>query len=158
MNTVKQWLTNNRLSQVLTVCLVGLLMVLNVACSAPKVSSSAAPEDIYSQGTPVDRGAIHDDSLDANNPGANARTRELIDSASKNAANSNKLEDLSNQARQSAKELPGKVADRVKDQKEELARKTERGAQNLKEGLRDASKEVPNIVKEATDGAKEKLK
>jgi hypothetical protein len=158
MTNVKQWLLNNRLSRLLTICLVGLLMVLNVACSAPEVSSTAAPEDIYRKGTPVDRGEIHDDSLDTNNPGAQARTRELIDSASRKSANPNKLEDLSNQARQSAKDLPGQVADRVSDQKDKLVKGTERGVQNLKAGLKEASKEAPNVVKEATDGAIDKLK
>jgi uncharacterized phage infection (PIP) family protein YhgE len=157
MSTLKQWLANHRLSRIITICGLGLLLVLNVACSAPKVLS-AAPEDIYSRGTPVDRGAIHDDTLDENNSRANARTQELIDTAKKNTANPNQLEDLSNQARQSAKELPGQVADRVNDQKDAFANKADRGMRNLKSNLKDASKEIPNVVKEATEGAKEKLK
>jgi hypothetical protein len=159
MNTIKQWMTENRLSRTLIACLLGLILVLNVACSAPKASNPAA-EDIYSQGTQGNRGAMtdRDESLNENNPRVQARTRELIDTAKKNAANPNKLEDLSGQARQSAEELPGQVADRVKSQKDDLVKGTERGMRNLKENLKDASKEIPKVVKEATEGVQDKLK
>ncbi len=159
MNAIKQWMTENRLSRTITACLLGLLLVLNVACSAPKASNPAA-EDIYSQGTQGNRGAMNDrdERLGENNPRAQARTSELIDTAKKNAANPNKLEDLSQQARQSAEELPGQVADRVKSQQDDLVKGTERGMRNLKENLKEASKEIPKVVKEATDGARGKVK
>ena len=76
----------------------------------------------------------------------------------KNAANPNKLEDLSDQARRSAEAVPGQVADRVKSQKDDLVKGSERGMRNRKENLKEASKEIPDVVKEATDGARAKLK
>jgi seryl-tRNA synthetase len=159
MNTLKQWTIKNQLARIITTCLLGLLLVLNVACSAPKASNPAA-EDIYSQKTQGNRGTMtkRDDSLSENNSSVQAKTRELIDTAKKNAANPNKLEDLSGQARRSAEELPGQVADRVKSQKDDMVKGTERGMRNLKENLKEASKEIPNIVKEATDGAIDKVK
>jgi gas vesicle protein len=159
MNAIKQWMTQNRLSRTILAGLLGLLLVLNVACSAPKASTPAA-EDIYSQGTQGNRGAMtdRDQSLDENNPRTKAKTRELIDTAKKNAANPNKLEDLSEQARQTVEDIPGEVSDRVKSQKDDLVKGTERGMRNLKENLKAASKEIPDVVKEATDGAKAKLK
>jgi hypothetical protein len=159
MNAIKQWMTQNRLSRTILAGLLGLLLVLNVACSAPKASNPAA-DDIYSQGTQGNRGAMtdRDESLDENNSRSEARTRELIDTAKKNAANPNKLEDLSGQARRSAEAVPGQVADRVKSQKDDLVEGTERGMRNLKENLKEASKEIPDVVKEATDGARAKLK
>jgi hypothetical protein len=155
MNALKEWAISHRLNRFFVTCLLGLLLVLNVACSAPKASNPAA-KDIYSQGTQGNRGAMNnrDESLGANNPRAQARTRELIDTAKKNAANPNKLEDLARQAQQSAEELPGQIADRVKSQKDDLVKGTERGARNLKA----ASKEIPKVVKEATDGATAKVK
>jgi hypothetical protein len=159
MNALKEWAIGHRLNRFFVACLLSLLLVLNVACSAPKASNPAA-KDIYSQGTQGNRGAMNDrdESLGENNPRAQARTRELIDTAKKNTANPNKLEDLSRQARQSAEELPGQIADRVKSQKDDLVKGTERGAKNLKENLKEASKEIPKVVKEATDGAKAKVK
>jgi hypothetical protein len=159
MNALKQWLTENRLSRTMLACLLGLLLVLNVACSAPKASNPAA-EDIYSQGTQGNRGAAIDraQGLDESNPKAAAKTRELIDTAKKNAANSNKLEDLSEQARRRAKDVPGEVADRIESQADDLVEGTERGVRNLKGNLKAASKEIPNIVKEATEGAIDKVK
>jgi gas vesicle protein len=159
MNALKKWAIEHQLNRIFVACLLGLLLVLNVACSAPKASNPAA-EDIYSQGTQGNRGAMtdRDESLGENNPRVQARSRELIDTAKKNAANPNKLEDLSGQARQSVKELPGQVADRVKSQKDDLVKGTERGMRNLKENLKEASKEIPDVVKEATDGARAKVK
>jgi hypothetical protein len=159
MNVLKQWAIENRLNRILVTCLLGLVLVLNVACSAPKVSQSA-PDDIYSQGTQEPRAAMGklNKSLDENNSKVQAKTRELIDTAKKNGANPNKLEDLSEQARRSAKEFPDQLADRIKSQKDDLVKGTERGVQNLKGNLKEASKEIPNIVKEETDGAIDKVK
>jgi hypothetical protein len=159
MNALKQWAIENRLNRTLVACLLGLLLVLNVACSAPKVSKPAA-DDIYSQGIQKQQGTMDqgDNSLNENNPRAQARTRELIDTAKKNAAKSNKLENLSDQARQTAKDLPGDVSDRLTSQKDDLVKGTERGIRNLKGNLKEAAKEIPDIVKEATDGAIDKVK
>jgi hypothetical protein len=163
MNSIKAWAIGNignRITRVLTACLLGLLLTLNVACTAAPKVSSPAPDDIYSQGTQENRGAMgeRDQRLDENNPRAAARTRELIDTAKRNAANPNKLDDLSRQAKESAEEFPGQVVDGVKRQKDDFVKGTERGAKNLKENLKAASKEIPNIVKEATDGAIDKVK
>jgi erythromycin esterase-like protein len=161
MNSLKAWAIDNRLTRVLTACLLALLVTLNVACAAaPNNASRPAPDDIYSQGTQENRGAMgeRDQRLDENNPRAAARTRELIDTAKKNVANPNKLDDLSRQAKESAAEFPGQVVDGVKRQKDDLVKGTERGAEKLKENLKAASKEIPNIVKEATDGAIDKVK
>jgi hypothetical protein len=165
MNTIKAWAIDNRLtrslvSRILTACLLGLLLTLNVACTAAPKVSRPAPDDIYSQGTQENRGAMgeRDQRLDENNPRAEARARELIDTAKKNAANPNKLDNLSKQAQQSAEELPGQLVDGVKRQKDDFVKGTERGAKNLKENLKAASKEIPNIVKEATGGAIEKIR
>lgn len=160
MNKLKAWAIDNRLTRLLTGCLLALLLTLNVACTAAPKASGPAPDDIYSQGTQQNRGAMgdRDRSIDENNPRAEARTRELIDTAEKNVANPNKLDDLSRQAKESAKELPGQVVDGVKRQKDDFVKGTERGAKNLKENLKAASKEIPNIVKEATDGAIDKVR
>jgi hypothetical protein len=160
MNALKQWAIDNRLNRTLVTCLLGMLLFLNVACSAaPKVSKPAA-DDIYSQGIQKQQGTMDqgDNSLSENNPRVQARTRELIDTAKKNAAKSNKLNNLSDQARQTAKDLPGEVSDRLTSQKDDLVKGTERGMRNLKGNLKEASKEIPNIVKEATDGAIDKVK
>jgi hypothetical protein len=154
MHTLRQWMFSNRLSKTIVTCLAGLLLILNVACSAPQVSRPA-PEDIYSpdkQGNPSAM-TERDGSLSENNPRATARARELIDNSKKNAANPNKAENLLEQARQSANELPGQATERVKEQKDGLVKRTERGVKNLKE----ASKEIPDVVKEATDRAQAQL-
>lgn len=147
-------------SRALTACLLGLLLTLNVACTAAPNVSRPAPDNIYGQGTQGNRGAMgeRDQRLDENNPRAEARARELIDTAKKNAANPNKLDNISRQAQESAEELPGQIIDKAKRQKDDFVKGTERGARNLKENLKAASKEIPNIVKEATDGAIEKIK
>jgi hypothetical protein len=159
MNALSQWMISKRLNRAFVACLLGLVLVLNVACSAPKASKPAA-DDIYSRGIQEQQGSMRnqDSSIGENNSRVQARTRELIDTAKKNAANPNKLEDLSEQARQTADDIPGQVADRLKSQKEDFVKGTERGVKNLKGNLKEASKEIPDIVKEATKGAVDKVK
>jgi hypothetical protein len=161
MNSIKQWMSENRLSRVVLAGLLGLILVFNTACSAktvaaPDVSARSAADQVYGESKPDDRGSMiqHEPSLNENNSRAKARARELVGTAKENVGNPNKLEELSEKVQQSAKELPSKVADRIKDQKDDFVKGAERGAQNLKE----ASKEIPNVVKEATEGAKDSLK
>jgi hypothetical protein len=163
MNTVKQWISKS--SRLFLVAIAGLILIFNTACSSPKVSAAdpaarSAADQVYGQSKPDDRGSMiqREPSLNENNARAKARARELVDTAKQEMDNPNKLEELSEQARKSAKELPGEIADRVKTQKDDFVKGTERGARNLKENLKEASKEIPNVVKEATEGAKEKLK
>jgi guanylate kinase len=165
MNSIKQWMSENRLSRVVLAGLLGLILVFNTACSAKTVSATdvsarSAANQVYGESKPDDRGSMiqHEPSLNENNSRAKAKARELIGTAKENVGNPNKLEELSEKVQQSAKELPGKVADRIKDQKDDFVKGTERGAQNLKDNLKEASKEIPNVVKEATEGVKDKLK
>jgi guanylate kinase len=165
MNSIKQWMSENRLSRVVLAGLLGLILFFNTACSAKTVSATdvsarSAANQVYGESKPDDRGSMiqHEPSLNENNSRAKARARELIGTAKENVGNPNKLEELSEKVQQSAKELPGKVADRIKDQKDDFVKGTERGAQNLKDNLKEASKEIPNVVKEATEGVKDKLK
>jgi hypothetical protein len=165
MNSIKQWISENRLSHVVLAGLLGLILVFSTACSArtvsaPDVSARSAADQVYGESKPDDRGSMiqHEPSLNENNVRAKARARELVGTAKENVGNQNKLEELSEKVQQSAKELPGKVADRVKDQKDDFVKGAERGAQNLKDNLKEASKEIPNVVKEATEGVKDKLK
>jgi guanylate kinase len=165
MNTLKQWISKNNLSRLLLVAIAGLILVFNTACNAPRVSTAdptarSAADQVYGESKPDDRGSMiqNEPSLNENNARAKARAKELVGTAQKNLDNPNRIEDLSEQAKQTAKELPGEIADRVKSQKDDFVKGTERGAKNLKENLKEASKEIPDVVKEAAEGAKDKLK
>jgi F0F1-type ATP synthase membrane subunit b/b' len=172
MNRFKQWAINHRLSRVVVTLFAGFLLLLNVACSpatattAPKVTgegSSTEKQGFQTElydATQEKRGGMNqfDDDVRAGTPSAKAKAKALVDNAKRNVNRSAESpKDISKKVRQSAEEIQDNISERAERQKDDLVKGTKRGMQNLRGNLDKASKEIPEVVREATGGAKENI-
>jgi cell pole-organizing protein PopZ len=167
MNGLKQWAINHRLSRTLVTFFAGFLLLLNVACSAasePKATAASTEKpgvetELYDP-TQAKRGGMngYDDDVRAGTPSAQAEAKALVDKAKRNVTKTETPKDISKKVRQSAEELQDNISERAEKQKDDLVKGTKNGMRNLKGNLDKAAKEIPEVVRDATDGAKENVR
>jgi cell pole-organizing protein PopZ len=169
MTGLKQWAIDHRLSRILITFFAGFLLLLNVACSAANEPKATASEsytekpgfetELYDP-TQAKRGGMngYDDDVRAGTPSAQVKAKALVDKAKRNVTKTESPKDISKKVRQSAEELQDNVSERAERQKDDLVNGTKDGMRNLKGNLDKASKEIPDVVRDATDGAKESVR
>ena len=170
MNGLKQWATDFRLSRIVGTFLVGFLLLLTVACSKAPVNSAGNPSSMsapssemnvrkleteLSKKTPESRRDtnVYDYGIEENKSNVQAKTRELVDTAKRNVNETPNLEDLPGKVRRSAEKAKDDISEGLESQKNDLVKGTKNGMKNLKKNIDKASKEIPNVVQEATDNA-----
>lgn len=171
MNGLNRSMLARQLKRAFGVLLVSLLMVVSVACSNPDVptasvtnpgnsqinsSADLKPDARMRDNAQPKRGGMNGyaDDTNANSSEVKAKTRALIDNAQQNVKNNPTAKDLSKKAARSAEDLKDDVVEGAENQKDDFVEGTKRGMSNLKENLDKASKEIPEVVKEARDNAK----
>ena len=175
MNGLKQWAIDFHLSRIVGTFLVGLLLLLTVACSNAPSNSVANPsrmsepsskldaqglEKELSDKTPETRKEtnVYDYGIPENKSNVQAKTRELVDTAKRKANETQSLEDLPDKVRKSAEKTQSNISEELENQKNDLVKGTKSGMKNLKKNLDKASKEIPNVVQEAKENAASAIK
>ena len=174
MNGLKQWAIDFHLSRIVGTFLVGLLLLLTVACSnAPSNSGNPSRmsepsskldaqglEKELSDKTPETRKEtnVYDYGIPENKSNVQAKTRELVDTAKRKANETQSLEDLPDKVRKSAEKTQSNISEGLENQKNDLVKGTKSGMKNLKKNLDKASKEIPNVVQEAKENAASAIK
>lgn len=174
MNGLKQWAIDFHLSRIVGTFLVGLLLLLTVACSnAPSNSGNPSRmsepsskldaqglEKELSDKTPETRKEtnVYDYGIPENKSNVQAKTRELVDTAKRKANETQSLEDLPDKVRKSAEKTQSNISEELENQKNDLVKGTKSGMKNLKKNLDKASKEIPNVVQEAKENAASAIK
>lgn len=175
MNGLKQWAIDFHLSRIVGTFLVGFLLLLTVACSNAPSNSVGNPskmpepsskldaqglEKELSDKTPETRKEtnVYDYGIPENKSNVQAKTRELVDTAKRKANETQSLEDLPDKVRKSAEKTQSNISEGLENQKNDLVKGTKSGMKNLKKNLDKASKEIPNVVQEATENAASAIK
>lgn len=182
MNGLKQWAIDSHISRIVMsrivgTFLVGFLLLMTVACSnaptpnnsAGNPSSMSAPSSKFdakglekelSEKTPETRREtnVYDYGIPENKSNVQAKTRELVDTAKRKVNETQNLEDLPDKISKSAEEVQTNISKGLEDQKDDLVKGTKNGMKNLKKNLDKASKEIPNVVQEATENAASAMK
>ena len=180
MSGLKQWAIDSNINRtsigrIVGTFVVGLLLFLTVACSnapsnpAGNSSSMSAPstklgvqklEKELAEKTPETRREtnVYDYSTPENKSKVQAKTRELVDTAKRTMDKNQSLEDLPSKISKSAENVKNNISEGLENQKDDLVKGTKNGIKNLKKNLDKASKEIPNVVQEATENAASALK
>ena len=180
MNGLKRWaidpnINRTSIGRVLATFVAGFLLLLTVACSsapsnsAGNSSSMSAPstklgvqrlEKELAEKTPATRKEtnVYDYGIPENKSKVQAKTRELVDTAKRKVGENQSLEDLPDKIGRSAENVKTNISEGLENQKDDLVEGTKKGMKNLKKNLDRASKEIPNVVREATENAVSALK
>ena len=184
MNGLKQWAIDSNINltsigRIVGTFVVGLLLLLTVACSnapsnapsnpAGNSSSMSAPstklgvqklEKELAEKTPETRREtnVYDYDTPENKSKVQVKTRELVDTAKRTMDKNQSLEDLPSKISKSAENVKNNISEGLENQKDDLVEGTKNGMKNLKKNLDKASKEIPNVVQEATENAASALK
>ena len=180
MDKLKQWAIDSNINRtsigrIVGTFVVGLLLLLTVACSnAPSnsienSSSMSAPslklgvqnlEKELPEKTPETRREtnVYDYGTPENKSNVQAKTRELVDTAKRKVNENQSLEDLPSKINKAAEDVKTTISEGLENQKDDLVEGTKNGMRNLKKNLDKASKEIPNVVQEATESAASALK
>jgi gas vesicle protein len=164
----------NPLKSIRRLVLTGLLafmLLLNTACGSPDSPQASGQgmnsterrgfeTELYDATQPNTGGMNqHYDDVRDGSPALKAKSRALVDNAKRNVNKEGEsLREVPRVLGGKVEEVKDNIVDRAERQKDELAAGTKRGMKNLKGNLDKASKEVPEIVKEATSGAQENVR
>lgn len=147
----------------------GMLLVLNVACSAPDASRSSdttsadrqveSKEHLYNTTQPKKGGMNnYNDDVRADSPSVKAKARALVDNAKKNLNKSEDPKEVPGKVMESAKSVKDDISEAAQERTENFVRGTKEGMENLKGNLNRASREIPEVVKEGAENAKNSVK
>jgi uncharacterized protein YPO0396 len=170
MSAIKQWIADRQFNRILIVFFAGLMLFLNVACSAPdspKVSGEGgsysekrgAETELYKTTQKKQDGinSYNDDVRDSSSR-VQAKSRDLIQNSKRNIErDADDITDAGDKLRQSTQEFKSDLSQKTERQKDNFVEGTKDGMQNLNRNLNKASKEIPNVIQEATDNLKEGL-
>jgi Flp pilus assembly protein TadD len=169
MNGFNQGAISHQLKRGIGAILVGMLLVLTVACSSPNVPMSSGTgaynEKIGSKtdlrdGIQPKQGGMngYDDDINASSPQLQAKTRTLVDTAKRNLGKTADRKDIPKTVLKSAENLKDDISEGAEKQKNDFVQGSKNGMRNLSGNLNKASREIPKVVKEATENAKDSVR
>lgn len=164
MNRLNTWAIGHQLKRWVGIVLVGILLVLNVACSAPDAPMSSgtgsynekrgANTDLYEPTQPKRDGMNrYDDDVRDASPEVKAKARALVDNAKRNIGQTENPKEIPSKVIKSAENLKDEISEEAQDRKAGFVEGTKDGMRNLKGNLDRASREIPEVVKEGTENA-----
>jgi hypothetical protein len=169
MNRLMEWASVPQLKRLVAVVLAGLLLVLNVACTAPDAPMASGPgsynekrganTNLYEPTQPKRDGMnSYDDDVRDVSPGVKAKAQALVDNAKRNIGQTEDRKEIPSKVLKSAENKKDEISKEAKERKEGFVEGTKEGMQNLKGNLNRASREIPEVVKEGTENAKTGIK